>query len=112
MVAHVERSIVLDVPASRVWEALIDDPSDWYDADVEIEARPGGRVRVDDRRGTIERFDPERELSFRVWTRPHPDRGLEGTRVGFVLDPLDDDHTVLTVTETKLSASNRALALA
>src|SRR4051794_28297619 len=41
MVAHVERSIVLDVPASRVWEALVEDPSDWFDADVEIEAKPG-----------------------------------------------------------------------
>ena len=108
MVAHVERSIVLDAPISRVWEALIDEPSDWFDADVEIEARPGGRVRVDDQRGTIERFEPERELSFRVWTPPP----VEGTRVGFVLDPLDDEHTVLTVTETKLSATNRAMALA
>ena len=108
MVAHVERSIVLDVPASRVWEALIEDPSDWYDAEVEIEPRPGGRVRVDDQRGTVERFEPERELSFRVWTPPP----VEGTRVDFVLDPLDDEHTVLTVTETKLSASSRASALA
>jgi uncharacterized protein YndB with AHSA1/START domain len=100
MVAHVERSVVLDAPASRVWEALIDDPSDWYDAEVEIEARPGGRVRVDERRGTVERFEPERALSFRVWTPPP----VEGTRVEIVLEPLDDDHTVLTVTETQMSA--------
>jgi uncharacterized protein YndB with AHSA1/START domain len=112
MVARVERSIVLDVPASRVWEALVEDPSDWYDADVEIEARPGGRVRVDDQRGTVERFEPERELAFRVWTRPDLTRQVEGTRVDFVLDPLDDEHTVLTVTETKLSASTRGRALA
>jgi uncharacterized protein YndB with AHSA1/START domain len=100
MVAHVERSIVLDVPATRVWEALIEDPSDWFDADVEIEARPGGRVRVDERRGTVETFEPERELAFRVWTPPP----VEGSRIDFVLEPLDDEHTVLTVTETKLSA--------
>ena len=105
MVAEVERSVVLDAPASRVWEALIRDPSDWYDADVEIELRPGGRVRVDDRRGTVETFDVERELTFRVWTPPP----VAGTRVAFVLEPLDDDHTVLTVTETKLS--NRASLL-
>ena len=86
----------------------MDDPSDWMDADVEIEARPGGRVRVDDQRGTIERFEPQRELSFRVWTPPP----VEGTRVDFVLDPLDESHTVLTVTETKLSASASARALA
>ena len=92
----------------RVWEALIDDPSDWFDADVEIDARPGGRVRVDDQRGTIERFEPERALTFRVWTPPP----VDGSRIDFVLDPLDESHTVLTVTETKLSASNRALACA
>ena len=106
MVAHVERSIVLDVAAARVWEALFEDPSEWFEADVEIEARPGGRVRVDERRGTVETFDPEHQLSFRVWTPPP----VEGSRVDFVLEPLDDEHTVLTVTETKLSA--RAMSLA
>lgn len=104
MVAHVERSVVLDAPASRVWEALIEDPSDWFEADVEIEARPGGRVRIDERRGTVETFDPERALSFRVWTRPDLLAPIVGSRVDFVLEPLDDEHTVLTVTETQLSA--------
>ena len=112
MVAHVERSIVLDAPAERVWEALVDEPGDWYEADVEIEARPGGRVRVDERRGTVETYEPERALSFRVWTPPQPDRELEGTRVTFVLEPLDGEHTVLTVTETQLSARASLLASA
>ena len=106
MVAHVERSIVLDAPPARVWEELVDHPSDWFDADVEIEPRRGGRVRVDDRRGTVETFDPERQLSFRVWTPPP----VEGSRIDFVLEPLTDDKTVLTVTETKLSGSVLALA--
>ena len=110
MVAHVERSIVLDAPASKVWEALLDDPSSWFEVEVEIEPRTGGRVRVDDRRGTVETFDPDRELAFRVWTRPDRLAPIEGSRVDFVLDPLDDEHTVLTVTETKLSA--RAMSLA
>jgi uncharacterized protein YndB with AHSA1/START domain len=108
MVAHVERSIVLDVPVEKVWEALVDDPSDWFDAEVEIEQRTGGRVRVDEQRGTIERFEPERALTFRVWTPPP----VEGTRVDFVLEPLDADHTVLTVTETRLTARASALAVA
>jgi hypothetical protein len=34
---------------------------------------------------------------------------VEGTRVEFVLEPLDDEHTVLTVTETKLSARAQLL---
>lgn len=106
MVAHIERSIVLDVPAARVWEALFEDPSEWFEADVEIEARPGGRVRVDERRGTVETFDPEHRLSYRVWTPPP----VEGSRVDFVLEPLDDEHTVLTVTETKLSARAQLLS--
>ena len=94
----------MDAPAERVWEALVDEPGDWYEADVEIEARPGGRVRVDERRGTVEAIEVGRTLSFRVWTPPQPDRQLEGTRVTFVLEPLDGEHTVLTVTETQLSA--------
>ena len=101
---------MLDVPAAKVWEALIDEPSDWFEADVEIEARPGGRVRVDERRGTIETFDPERSLAFRVWTRPDLLAPVEGSRVEFVLEPLDDEHTVLTVTETKLSARAQLLS--
>lgn len=106
--ASVERSVVLDAPANEVWEAIVGDPSDWFDADVEIDARPGGVVRVDERRGTVERVEPERELSFRVWSPPP----VEGSRVTFVLEPLDESHTVLTVTETKLSGAARALALA
>jgi hypothetical protein len=61
-------------------------------------------VRVDERRGTVETYEPERALSFRVWSPPRPERQLEGTRVAFVLEPLDGEHTVLTVTETQLSA--------
>jgi uncharacterized protein YndB with AHSA1/START domain len=104
----VERSVVLDAPASEVWEAIIDDPSGWFGAEVEIDARPGGVVRVDERRGTVEHVEPERELSFRVWSPPP----VQGSRVTFVLEPLDDSHTVLTVTETKLSGAPRPLALA
>jgi hypothetical protein len=35
---------------------------------------------------------------------------VEGSRVDFVLEPLDDDHTVLTVTETKLSSRAQLLS--
>jgi uncharacterized protein YndB with AHSA1/START domain len=108
MVASVEKSIVLDVPAGKVWEALVDDPSSWFDADVAIEPRVGGVVQVDDRRGTVEAVTEERELTFRVWSPPP----VEGSRVSFVLEPLDESHTVLTVTETKLSGAPRALAMA
>jgi uncharacterized protein YndB with AHSA1/START domain len=109
MVAHVERSIVLDAPAEKVWEALVDDPSSWFDADVAIEPRVGGVVHVDERRGTVETVEPERELTFRIWTPPP----VEGSRVSFVLEPLDESHTVLTVRETKLSSgAPRALAMA
>ncbi|HVM53629.1 MAG TPA: SRPBCC domain-containing protein [Acidimicrobiales bacterium] len=107
MVAHVERSVVLDAPADRVWQALIEDPSGWFDAEVEIEPRPGGRVRVDDRRGTVERFAPGEALSFRVWTPPP----VEGSRIDFVLEPLDGEHTVLTVTETQLASAPRTTLL-
>ena len=96
---------MLDAPASKVWEVLLDDPSSWFEADVEIEARPGGRVRVDDRRGTVETFEPDRQLAFRVWTPPP----VAGSRVEFVLEPLDDEHTVLTVTETQLTARAQLL---
>ena len=91
-----------------MWEAIVDDPSDWFDADVDIDPRVGGVVHVDDRRGTVERCEPERELTFRLWSPPP----VEGSRVTFVLEPLDESHTVLTVTETKLSSAPRARALA
>jgi uncharacterized protein YndB with AHSA1/START domain len=115
MVAQVERSVVLEAPASKVWELLVDDGelSGWMGADVEIDARSGGRVRVRDedgeRRGTVEVFEPERELAFRVWSPPS-EAGMEGSRVELTLEPLDDEHTVLTVTETQLAS--RAMASA
>ncbi|MEA3018622.1 MAG: hypothetical protein QOI47_146 [Actinomycetota bacterium] len=115
MVAQVERSVVLEAPPAKVWELLVDDGalSEWFGAEVEIDARPGGRVRVRDedgeRRGTVEVFQPERELAFRVWSPPG-DGGMEGSRVDLTLEPLDDEHTVLTVKETQLAS--RALARA
>jgi uncharacterized protein YndB with AHSA1/START domain len=108
MVASVERSVVLDAPADKVWEAIVDDPSSWMDADVDIDPVVGGVVHVDERRGTVETVAPERELTFRVWSPPP----VEGSRVSFVLEPLDESHTVLTVRETKMSGAPRARALA
>ena len=104
---------MLDSDVERVWEAVVDDASSWFGADVDIDARPGGTVSVRDedgeRRGTVEVCEPERTLAFRVWTSPL-EGPMEGSRVEIRLEPLDESHTAITVVETQLSASGRAMA--
>ena len=102
---------MLDSDVERVWQAVVDDASSWFGADVDIDARPGGTVSVRDddgeRRGTVEVCEPERTLAFRVWTSPL-DGPMEGSRVEIHLEPLDESHTAITVVETQLSG--RAMA--
>ena len=105
---------MLDSDVERVWEALVEDASSWFGGDVELDARPGGTVRVRDedgeRRGTVEVCEPERTLAWRVWSSPL-DGPMEGSRVEIHLEPLDESHTALTVIETQMSARASAHAL-
>jgi uncharacterized protein YndB with AHSA1/START domain len=107
---QVARSVELDARPEQVWEALVD-PSlapQWFGEEFRVEPRPGGRVTVADegdrRRGTVEVADRPRRLTLRVWGRPVPGTGLDGSRIDFVIEPVTEGVTRLTVTETRLGS--------
>jgi uncharacterized protein YndB with AHSA1/START domain len=104
------RVVTLDARLEDVWDALVDPArlGSWFGAEVELEARPGAPVafRMPDgtvRRGVVEVVEAPRRLSFR-WRGVAP--GPEGVRVGdasrvtFELQPSDDAHTTIMVTES------------
>jgi uncharacterized protein YndB with AHSA1/START domain len=69
---HVERSVTLAASLAEVWASLIDADqlASWFGADVEIEARVGGRATFRwagglERSAVLEQVVPERILSFR-----------------------------------------------
>jgi uncharacterized protein YndB with AHSA1/START domain len=100
----VERSIVVPAPPGAVWEALVKPErlATWLGADVELDARPGGRVVVADedgeRFGTVEVCEPGQLLVLRLW---QPAQRLSGSRLEFVLDA-EGEHTRVTVVESQL----------
>jgi len=101
----VERTIVLPAPHDAVWLAVADADrlASWWGGRVELDARPGGRVVVDDedgeRWGTVETFEPGRRMVLRLWQRPGLAERLTGTRVELVLEAAEDG-TRLTVLES------------
>lgn len=101
---RVERSIVLPAPPDDVWRAVAepDRLASWFGGDVELDARPGGRVVVadedGDRWGTVEAIQPGHRLVLRLWQQA---TSLTGTRLEFILDG-DETGTRLTVVETQL----------
>lgn len=113
---QVRRSVELRVPPATVWEAITDPAAAgaWFGERLDVDTRPGGRVTVGDgpgmRRGTVEHVDPPRRLTLRVWDPPDAGAGLQGSRIDFSLDPIDDGGTRLTVTETRLTTGARLLA--
>jgi uncharacterized protein YndB with AHSA1/START domain len=103
----VRREIRLDASPEQVWRALTESslPSDWFDAEVEIDARPNGPVRFrfpdgSELRGLIEIFEPHRRLGFR-WRDPQ--RAGDPTFVVFSLEALEalESGTRLIVTESR-----------
>ncbi len=109
----VERETVVEAEPERVWEALTDDDllSDWFADDAELDPVEGGDVSFGsgekERRGTVERVEEERELSF-TWSRSGEGESL----VTFRLEPLEVGTRILVVEEalappaiTALSAS-------
>jgi uncharacterized protein YndB with AHSA1/START domain len=101
----VERTVDLPAPVSTVWEAVTEEEqlAAWFDADVELDVRPGGRgvFRGNDgetRRAAVEVVEPERRLAFRWW--PEGDAG-SATRVEVELEEIDDG-TRLVVIERPL----------
>src|SRR5437899_12822577 len=68
----VEREITIPASPGDVWPAVThsDELSTWFGAEVELDARPGGRgvFRWPDgaeRQAVVEEVEPERRLAFR-----------------------------------------------
>src|SRR4029078_737440 len=100
---HVARSIQLDVPRPEVWRALTEASllSDWFEADVELDARVNGAVRFrfadgSELRGVVVACDPPRRLGFRWRDVQVPGNAAV---VEFSLEPVAGG-TRLTVTES------------
>jgi uncharacterized protein YndB with AHSA1/START domain len=103
---RIERTVVLPASPEEVWPALTEPArlASWLDAEVEFDGRQGGRVVVVDeggeRWGTVEWFEPARQLVLRLWEKA--DR-LAGSRMEFTLDGVDGG-TRLTVVESQIEA--------
>ena len=125
----VKRTAVLASPVEAVWAALTEAEhlSAWLGGDVALDAVPGGQIAVREdgrvRRGVIVDVEPLRHLEIRwlpesrrigfLWG---PDDAPAGTggEVEFVLEPLLDGLTVLTVVErppASLPAAQASIAL-
>jgi uncharacterized protein YndB with AHSA1/START domain len=117
----VERHVELPAAPPAVWQALTRgaELSAWFGAEVEMEARRGGRAsfRWPDgrqREGRVEVFDVERQLLLRWLPFERAADGTTGVtppgHIRFVLEP-DEGRTLLTVTETLLG-EERAMTMA
>jgi uncharacterized protein YndB with AHSA1/START domain len=104
--ASIERSIVLDAPATEVWDAISDQRllSKWLAPEVELDPRPGGTLRCrteddEERRGAV-RLREEGERIVFEWRR----EGAAPSQVDLRIEELDGA-TRLTVVESGLRAS-------
>lgn len=112
---HVERSAVIEAPAREVWR-MITDPAElsaWMGGSVELDARVGGAGRFalgedGDHSAIVTRAEPERHLGLLWWQSE--DGGQSS--VDLELEPLDDERTLLRVTETRSIDTGTAQARA
>jgi uncharacterized protein YndB with AHSA1/START domain len=115
---RVERTVEVPVPPEELWAAVADPAAlaDWFDAEVELEMRPGGSGRFvladgGARRVLVHEVEPGRHLSFSWW--PDNDgrwRLTERTTVTMTLEPAPAG-TRLRVVESR-SRAVRARAAA
>jgi uncharacterized protein YndB with AHSA1/START domain len=103
----VVRTVVLDAPPERVWEAVTDETMlrEWLAPEVELEPYEGGAVLCrfadgEERRGEVELVEEAERLAF-SWHR----EGATPSRVELALDAVADG-TRLTVIETGLVPSS------
>ena len=110
----VRREVEVPATATRVWDALTHGPdlSRWFGAEMDVEARPGGRVVArwsdgTERRGTVEEAVSGRRLSFRWAPFERDAQGravmVAPTRVQFELQETPRG-TVLVVVEEPLAS--------
>ena len=106
----IERQVWLPASIQEVWAALThgDDISEWFGAEVELEARRGGRARFrfrdgNEREAVVETFEVDSLLVLR-WMPFGRDRSgrttrLPGTVVSFTLRP-SEGGTLLRLRES------------
>ncbi len=109
----VVRTVVLDAPPERVWEAVTEAAmlSEWLAPEVELEPHEGGAVLCrfadgEERRGEVELVEEAERLAF-SWHRD----GAAPSRVELALDAVAGG-TRLTVIETGLSPTGAPTLLA
>ena len=87
------------VPASpeETWEAITDPErlGEWLGEGADVDLRPGGDLRIDERDGFVEEVDEPRRLVF-WWAAP----GEESSRVEIDLEP-EPDGTRVRVVESR-----------
>jgi uncharacterized protein YndB with AHSA1/START domain len=113
-VAHtVKRSVLVEAPPERVWEAITEEAAlrEWLAPEVELEAEEGGELvcRFEDgeeRRGEVTLVEEAERLAFEWWRE---DSGP--SRVELVLDAVAGG-TVVTVIESGLAGPALPTALA
>jgi len=95
----VEREVVVPATPEEVWPAVTeaDEISAWFGAEVEIDARPGGRGTVrwpdgTERHVLVEHVEPARRLAFRWLPFQRTAEGevtpVPASRVEIALDPV------------------------
>jgi uncharacterized protein YndB with AHSA1/START domain len=109
----VVRTVVLDAPPERVWEAVTEAAllSKWLAPEVELEPHEGGAVRCrfgdgEERHGEVELVEEAERLAF-SWHR----EGGAPSRVELALDAVAGG-TRLTVIETGLTPTGAPTLLA
>jgi hypothetical protein len=104
----VEREVELPVAPVEAWPWVTGgtELGEWFDAEVDLDARPNGHGRFrfadgSERLALVERVEPATRFEFRWW--PAGDHA-DATRVAITLEP-SADGTRVRVTETRLRAA-------
>lgn len=103
----IERTILLQHPVERVWQALTtaDGLAGWFGSTAEIDLRPGGRARFrweqEDQQGeaTVTVVEPPTRFGFRWGIEGLPADDPRRTEVVFTLTPVPEG-TRLQLAET------------
>jgi len=119
----VEREITIPAAPAEVWPALThsDQLSAWFGADVDLDARPGGRgcfrwADGTERAAVVEEIEPGRRLAFR-WlpfqrTRDGEAVTVPSTRVEITLEPAEGGTRVRVLEQPAFSGEATAHATA
>src|ERR1700683_3152648 len=98
MTDRIERELLLDAPAEKIWEAVTGDG--WLAAEVSFDLRPGGEARFrsehETRTGWVEEALAPSRLAFWWSADDQP-----ASRVELTLDPAQDGTTRLRVVESR-----------